>query len=110
MAALALPAACVGSGDDRADDSSPSLIPDSADARVTISGMAFSPEDVDVAVGDTVAWTFGDGHIPHNVTFEDGQASETQDTGSWSRLFDEAGTYKYRCTLHSQMHGTVTVS
>jgi plastocyanin len=111
MAALVLPAACVDDvGGDRADPS-PSLAPSSADASVTIADMAFSPEDVDISAGDTVAWSFDDGDVPHNVTFEDGgSSSDTQDSGSWSRSFDEAGTYEYRCTLHSQMHGTVTVS
>lgn len=110
MAALALSTACVDNEGARADDPPPSPTLGSADGRVAISDMAFLPGDVDVSVGDTVAWTFQDGHVPHNVTFEDGKSSQTQDTGSWSRTFDEAGTYDYRCTLHKQMHGTVTVS
>src|SRR5262245_13526904 len=94
LAALVLSTACVDDVGGDGNDSSPSLTQGSADASVTISGMDFSPEDVDVPVGGTVAWAFDDGPVPHNVTFEDGgPSSDTQDSGSWSRSFDDAGTY-----------------
>lgn len=109
MTALLVPMACAD--EEGASTDSPAPPPPGApEASVTISDMAFSPDDVEVAVGDVVSWTFDDGHVPHNVTFDDGTSSDTKDGGSWRRSFDEPGTYEYHCTLHSQMQGTVTVS
>lgn len=79
---------------------------------VTLANLSFSPASMTVAAGTTVTWkwndcTAGDGYgggstcIAHNVTFDDGsQASTTQDSGSYSRVFGTKGTYKYHCTIH----------
>jgi plastocyanin len=72
----------------------------------------FSPADLSVAAGTTVTWTWAAGAVEHNVTFDDGQHSATQSSGSFPRTFSAAGTYPYHCTIHgaAAMHGTVTVS
>ena len=49
----------------------------------------------------TVTWTWR-GSDTHNVTFEDGQGSSgTQVSGTHGRQFPTAGTFRYRCTIHS---------
>jgi plastocyanin len=92
--------------------------------NVVIADQAFNPGAVNVPVGTTVTWEwkscvddpYGTGYggcVSHNVTFDDGSsiASSTQSTGTFSRTFNAAGTYKYHCTVHgaSAMSGQVTV-
>ena len=77
--------------------------------------LTFGPSVDTVAVNATVTWTWpSNGSVGHNVTFEDGPASPTQATGTFQRTFAAAGTYHYRCTIHSSsfssgMIGTVVV-
>jgi plastocyanin len=48
-----------------------------------------------------VTWTW-EVNAEHNVTFEDGnQSSPTQSSGDHQRNFPNAGSFRYRCTLHS---------
>jgi len=69
---------------------------------------AFSPPVLEVPAGTTVTWYFQDGDDDHNVVFAD-LASPTQATGTWSRAFDQPGSYPYACTLHGGMDGRVEV-
>jgi plastocyanin len=91
-------------------------------ASVTVSNNSFSPASTTVPVNSTVTWTWnscsGDGYggttcVMHNVTFDDGGKSATQEEGSYERTFGSAGTYPYHCTLHGSptagMRGTVFV-
>jgi plastocyanin len=77
---------------------------------VTIQNFSFG-EDIEVAVGDTVTFDNADS-APHTATADDGAF----DTGniapgaSADVTFDEAGTFPYHCTIHSQMTATVTVA
>ena len=111
VAALVVGTACTSDNADARSETlaSPTSPQTGADATVTIADMAFSPTNVDVSAGDTVAWVWNDGHVPHDVTFEHGQSSSKEDDGTWQRTFDRAGSYTYQCTLHPFMHGTVTV-
>lgn len=70
--------------------------------------FAFSPSVIEVPTGTTVTWTFAS-RTEHNVVF-DGLASPTQATGTWSRSFDEPGSYPYVCSLHEGMDGRVEVT
>jgi plastocyanin len=78
--------------------------------KVAIVDFQFKPETVEVAVGSTVTWTNEDG-FPHTATAED----KSFDTGNLTKgqsgtaTFDEAGTFKYICTIHNSMVGTVVV-
>ena len=105
-------AACSSSS--KSSDPTPATSPaaasnGTANAAVTVQGFAFGPNNVTIAVGGTVTWTFADGQVAHNVTFDDGNASPTMASGSWSRTFPKAGTYTYHCSIHPNMTGTVTV-
>ena len=61
----------------------------------------FDPASIMVTSGSTVTWTWRGGNI-HNVTFEDGQGSAgDQSSGTHSRTFGAAMTFRYRCTNHS---------
>lgn len=78
---------------------------------ISVRDNSFSPNATTVAPGTTVTWTWS-GSNPHNVTFDDGSnvASDTQSSGTFSRTFQNAGTYNYHCTVHgAAMSGTITV-
>lgn len=81
-------------------------------ARVTISNFAFSPAIVIVPAGTELVWTNED-DAPHTVRGIDGDSpivSQPLDTGdSYSVVVERPGTYKYFCTLHPVMVGTVIV-
>jgi LPXTG-motif cell wall-anchored protein len=81
-----------------------------ASGGVSIQGFAFHPGSMTVNVGDTVTWTNHDS-ASHTATANDGSF----DTGtlkpgqSGSHTFNRAGTFSYICSIHPNMHGTITV-
>ncbi|WP_330252342.1 plastocyanin/azurin family copper-binding protein [Nocardia sp. NBC_00565] len=83
-----------------------------AAVTVGVQDMKFSPAEVTVKVGDTVTWKFKDS-VPHTVQGIGDKAmginSPIFDKGEWSYTFFAPGTYRYLCSLHPQMRGTVTV-
>ena len=78
-------------------------------------GNAFSPQTLTLSTKRAVTWVLAGG--THNVTFEDGATgSGTLTSSAFSRDFTSAaaGTYRYRCTIHSSsftsgMIGSVVV-
>jgi plastocyanin len=83
-----------------------------APSAVTIDNFAFSPTPLTVAPGTTVTWANKD-EEPHTVMSADGGKtfkSEALDTDDkFSFTFDKVGTYKYFCSIHPHMVGTVVV-
>ena len=70
------------------------------------------PSTVRIARGDTVRWRFLDDVAPHNVTSRGStrfRSSPTKQSGTYSVRFRKAGTYRYVCTIHSNMRGKVVV-
>ncbi|MEV6273831.1 cupredoxin family copper-binding protein [Nocardia sp. NPDC051832] len=84
-----------------------------ATVTVDVSDMKFSPDTVAVKAGDTVKWKFDD-KVPHSVQGIGDKAmginSPIFNQGEWSYTFTMPGTYRYLCSLHPQMRGSVTVS
>jgi plastocyanin len=76
---------------------------------VTIKDMAYTPATLTVGVGATVTWVWQDGTIAHDVK-GDGFKSKVMAEGTFSHRFTQPGTYKYLCTLHPNMTGTIEVS
>jgi len=72
---------------------------------------SFSPNPVEVKVGETVTWR-NDDSGRHTVTSKDGVFnSELMGRGqSFSFTFDKAGEYLYSCSPHPNMVGTVVVT
>jgi len=95
--------------------------PPTTTGSVVVQNNSFRPGDVTLAVGGTVTWTWdactgGDGYgggatcVSHNVTFDQGASSPTQGEGEFTRQFNTAGTFAYRCTIHGAgMSGRVVV-
>ena len=88
---------------------------------VTLTTSAFMPSNITVAKGATVTWTWdsctadpygygGSTCVSHNIAFDDGTTSAPQSTGSFTKVFDAAGTFKYHCAIHgAAMSGQVVV-
>ena len=89
----------------------PTSTPVPSQANVNISGFAFVPQTLSVPVGTTVTWTNMD-NAGHDVKAADGSwGSDTLTNGqSFSKVFDQAGTYAYVCTFHPKMTGTIIVN
>ena len=78
-----------------------------------ISGYAFSPTPDTVAINTTVSWMNQDSPIAHTAT-SDASSAEMWDTGQLtsntaSHKFTMIGTFKYHCSNHPTMFGTIVV-
>ncbi|WP_158807395.1 cupredoxin family copper-binding protein [Beijerinckia sp. L45] len=82
------------------------------EVTVTIDNFAFTPATITVDAGTHVTWTNRD-DIPHTIV----DAAEPRafkspplDTGeSFDHTFGSAGTFRYFCSLHPHMLGTIIV-
>lgn len=78
---------------------------------VVINDMSFTPANITIKAGDSIAWENQDG-TRHSATDLNGAF----DTGLLNRgqsatlTFGGAGQFTYRCTPHSQMRGTITIT
>ena len=80
-----------------------------ADAAVKIGNFTFGPQELKVKAGTTITWTNED-DIPHTVVSPNNFRSKVLDTeGTYSFTFTTPGTYKYFCSLHPHMTGTIVV-
>jgi len=79
---------------------------------VSVKNNAFSPTSVSIHKGDKVTWKWTQGGVPHNVTPASGSGSKTSSKKgfTFSKTFSKKGTFKYHCTIHSNMKVTVKVS
>ncbi len=83
--------------------------------QVVIVGIkhakSFSPNPIDIKVGDTVTWT-NDHREAHTVTSKSSafDSGDIQPGQSYSHTFDKAGSFQYYCVIHPSMVGTVNVS
>ena len=95
---------CNDSGTLAAEDKAP------AEIAVGIENFSFAPGTVTVPAGSTVRWSNKD-DSPHNIAAEDKSfRSKTLDTDDhFSYTFARPGTYKYYCSLHPRMTGTIVV-
>ncbi len=72
--------------------------------------FSFKPGSITVSSGDTVQWT-NNGKVPegHDVSGDGLDSGVLQAGDSYSHTFGSAGNFSYICSIHPQMHGTVTV-
>jgi plastocyanin len=76
---------------------------------VIIDGLKYIPETVTVKRGDSVVWINKD-PFPHTVTAAGVFDSHSIDAGkSWKYIARKGGDYRYICTLHPNMTGTLKV-
>jgi plastocyanin len=84
--------------------------PRAQESTISIRDFSFSPVSLTVPVGATVSWNNLDGE-PHTVksidqSFRSGALDQND---SFSFKFDKPGTYRYVCSIHPQMVGTIVV-
>lgn len=82
-----------------------------ADPGIVIArDFMFAPLSVTIPAGTTVTWTNRDDE-PHTVVSDTGLfRSGALDTNeSFTFRFDKPGTYRYACSIHPRMMGTITV-
>jgi plastocyanin len=77
-------------------------------------GISIPDASFTIEQGDTMRWTWTDA-LPHSVTSDSG-SQEAFDSGVitgagtvYSFTFSEVGTNPYRCDVHSNMEGIITV-
>ena len=77
---------------------------------VQITGFAFVPARVTVAIGDTLTWANED-IVPHTATAAKGawDSGTIAAKGRWTLVVRAGGRVDYRCALHPSMTGTVVV-
>jgi amicyanin len=79
------------------------------DVAVKIGNFTFGPQELKVKAGTTVTWKNED-DMPHTVVSPSSFRSKVLETeGTYSFTFTTPGTYKYFCSLHPHMTGTVVV-
>jgi len=76
--------------------------PPGGPGSVSVRDDFFTPTPANITAGTTATWSW-QGSNAHTVTFEDGQGSSgaSKTSGSHNRSFPSAGTFRYRCTVHS---------
>ena len=78
---------------------------------MSISGFAFESASLTVKSGTKVTVANNDS-TAHTFTADDGHSFDTGDIdpGSSATLkLSKAGTYRYHCSIHPFMHGTLVV-
>jgi plastocyanin len=83
----------------------------SSDSAAKIEGFAFHPGTIKVKAGQKVTWTNHDS-ATHTVTADDASFDSGSLAGgkAFSFTFSSPGTFKYHCSIHTSMVGTVDVS
>ena len=83
-----------------------------AGAQATMKDIKFSPTTVNVKAGQSVTWTNDDsvGHDVTSDTFKSGSPGGIEPGQNFSHTFKKAGTFKYVCSVHPGMEGTVKVT
>jgi plastocyanin len=77
---------------------------------VTIEGMKFVPERIEVAAGDTIVWTNKD-FLPHSVTAAQAkvESGDLAPGKSFKFVARTKGEMSYICRLHPVMRGVMVV-
>ncbi len=76
--------------------------------KIAIVNFKYKPVTLTIKPGTTVAWTDEDSsnHTATGKGFDTGSINKGQ---TRSITFKKSGTYKYLCSFHPFMHGTIVV-
>lgn len=77
---------------------------------IVLKDFHFSPMALTVPAGTTVIWKNLDGE-PHTVVSDSGlfRSGGLDQNDSFAFKFDKPGTYKFLCSIHPTMMGTIVV-
>jgi plastocyanin len=75
------------------------------------NGLFYSPENITIVIGvnNTVVWTNHDTTSHTVVAVDNSYAATLVPGGTFAHTFTAPGVYKYHCTIHLFMVGSVTV-
>ena len=78
---------------------------------VELAHFMFAPTTLAVPVGATVRWNNRDGE-PHTIVSLDGlfRSGALDEGDSFEYTFSKPGSYRYVCSIHPQMVGTIVVT
>lgn len=77
--------------------------------NIDIADLQYSPNAVEVHVGDVVQWSNAD-FVDHTATARDGAFDLTIPAGGMQRMVAAGqGTFAYICRTHPNMEGTLSV-
>lgn len=84
---------------------------------VNVANFNFTPQQLQISVGDTVVWTNSQGEhsvLGNAIDFPENPESFGNDIGeagwTYEFIFTLPGVYSYRCGKHPSMTGSVVVS
>jgi len=79
-------------------------------AKIVVKDFMFVPMSLTVKAGTTVIWANMDDE-PHTVVSDTGlfRSGAVDTKESFSFRFDKPGTYRFTCSIHPRMAGTVVV-
>jgi plastocyanin len=103
---------CNTGGTHSAKPVSGSMESDSKDVQVIMKKMAYHPASITVTKGTKVTWIDEQSFIPHNVISETKglfASDNMHKNEKFSYTFNDTGTFKYYCSHHKKMRGTVIV-
>jgi plastocyanin len=108
------PSAAMAAGEAAARASTPAAGAATGRAQkgaVSISNFAFTPKSIQIAKGDRVTWR-NDDDVPHriqsaNEAFAPSSVLDTR--GTYAVTMMQPGEYRYFCSLHPTMTGTIVV-
>jgi plastocyanin len=86
--------------------------PSSAGTEIVIKNFSFSPNNLTVHPGSVVSVQNKD-QVTHTLTSDSGSFTTGNIPGGTTAHFtapSKPGTYKYRCSIHQYMTGTIVVS
>jgi len=80
------------------------------ETSIVMKNFDFTPMASTVAAGTTVTWKNEDGE-PHTVVSTDGlfRSAALDENDTFKFTFTKPGTYKYVCSIHPKMVGTIMV-
>jgi plastocyanin len=84
--------------------------PSSEANTITLKDFHFAPTSLTISAGTTVIWKNLDGE-PHTVVSDAGlfRSGGLDQDDSFTFKFDKPGTYRFICSIHPQMMGTIIV-
>ena len=78
-------------------------------ASVSVMNYSFSSKTVTISQGGTVTWSFNSGSHSTTRTGSESWDSGAKSSGTYSRTFNNIGSFTYVCKIHASMTGTVIV-
>jgi hypothetical protein len=75
---------------------------------VSAVDFAFLPQELRIHVGQTVTWV-NDGRELHDATGDDWYSGPIEPTRLYRHTFGFAGRFEYRCTVWTDMRGSIVV-